>query len=75
MKYKVMKVFDCQDMPDDLCREFLEMWDNKSNDSSVEWPTANTVYESDDDPTKRIDDWLLECGAEKYEDVIIKYWW
>lgn len=75
MKYKIMKVFDCQDMPDDLCSEFLEMWDNKSNDSSVEWPTANTVYADKDDPTRRIDEWLLEGGAEKYEDVIIKYWW
>jgi len=80
VKYKTMKVFDCQDMPRPLCHAFLELWDNKCNDSSVEWTIS-----SDIDPdafTQQIDDWLIENGAEgpkdehaSGEEVIIKYWW
>jgi hypothetical protein len=74
MSFKLMKVFDCQDMPDSLCRAFLRLWDNKSNDSSAEWGVADSIYE-DDDPSKPVDEWLLANGAGEGERVIIKYWW
>ena len=82
MKYRTMKVFDCQDMPEALRYKFLDLWDDKGNDSSVEWTVRGDIYEGDDDVNKLIDDWLIENGAEftktehtSGEEVIIKYWW
>ena len=80
MNYRLMKVFDCIDMPEKLRREFYDTWDNKGNDSSVEWTIADSI---DPDPiTQRIDDWLIQNGAEpaKSEEssgecVIILYRW
>jgi len=34
-KYKLRKVFDCQDMPEDLRREFFDLYD---------WCIGNDVY-------------------------------
>lgn len=78
--YRVMKVFDCQDMPPELCRAFLRMWDNKGNDSAVEWTINDTV--DPDELTQQIDEWLIKNGAQAAKDesssgeeVLIKYWW
>lgn len=78
MIFKIMKVFDCQDMPRDLRREFFRLWDNKGNDVFVDW----TLGDSDDDVSKQIDEWLIANGAESAKDessesetVLIKYWW
>lgn len=78
MIFEIMKVFDCQDMPRDLRREFFRLWDSKGNDVFVEW----TLGDSDDDVSKRIDEWLIANGAESAKDessegetVLIKYWW
>ena len=41
--FKIMKVFDCQDMPDDVRKRFFCYagdW-NTSNDSFVEWNTSD----------------------------------
>lgn len=70
---KTMKVFDCQDMPGDLGRRFLALWDNKCNDVYVDW----TVDDDTDpcDTTKEVDRWLTWQGAVEFERVIIRYWW
>lgn len=82
MKYRMMKVFDCQDMPEDLRKEFFALWDDRGNDTFVKWGIAESIYESDDDINKRIDDWLVENGADAApgdddsgECVLISYWW
>ena len=81
-KFKTMKVFDCQDMPDDLCRIFLLTWDNKCNDVFVSWTIAGSTSESMSDEDKEIDAWLIANGAtaplasdQSGEAVIIQYWW
>ena len=78
MIYEIMKVFDCQDMPRDLMREFFRLWDDKGNDVFLEW----TLGDSNDDVSKRIDEWLCVNGAKHAKDendigetVLIKYWW
>jgi len=73
-KFETKKVFDCQDMPEELRRKFFDMWDNKGNDSFVEWTIGDSFYEADD-PSLLIEDWLLANGAADGEEVVIKYWW
>ena len=71
--FKLMKVFDCQDMPDNLKKIFMSFWDNVGNDCAKEW------YMHDSDPPEpesdKIDTWLMENGAEFGEHVMIKHWW
>jgi hypothetical protein len=71
--YKVLKVFDCQEMPDHLCKHFLKLWDDKCNDVAIDWRVCDS-----DPPIPEhdiIDQWLLSNGAVIGEEVIIKYWW
>lgn len=73
-KFVVMKVFDCQDMPDELRARFFKLWDHKHNDSSVTWE-VNEDTDPDQD-TKDVNDWLVANGANpEGESVIIQYWW
>ncbi len=66
----VKKVFDCQDMPKETRKIFLATWDNKGNDNYVEWD----LYEMElDNPV--VTAWLIANGAEKDEEVLVKYWW
>lgn len=62
---KLMKVFDCQDMPKDICLIFLRSWDNKCNDVYVNWTVETDI----------VSKWLLQNGADLGEKVIVKYWW
>lgn len=80
-KYKTYKVFDCQDMPDDLCSKFLETYE-KSNDVYVSWTIKGSSPEYVSEEEKEIDAWLIANGAddatspdESGETVIIQYWW
>ncbi len=84
MKHQVMKVFDCQDMPEDLRRKFMDMWEY-GNNSFVRWTIADSIYDEEDEgcrDTKEVDDWLITNGAtpapgehQSGEEVIILYWW
>ncbi len=72
MPHRVMKVFDSTEMPIKMHHAFLGMWEEKCNDSMVEW----TVGDMGDDPdTLSVDEWLQADGAIEFEKVIIKYWW
>lgn len=68
--YYKCKVFDCQDMPDDLTREFLYRYE-RCNDVYVDY----VCHENEDEEPDIIDTWLLENGAKSGEEVLIKYWW
>lgn len=74
--YKLCKVFDCQNMPDDIKQYFMDLCSEncRSNDSYVDW-----YFEEDDEllpEYQQVQAWLLSNGAEfKDESVIIKYWW
>ncbi len=75
------KVFDCQDMPDDVRRAFFEST-YAGNDCYVNYWIAE-VPEEDyrEDPTKKlVDDWLKQFPLSPSEmagddPVIIKHWW
>lgn len=75
-KYKLYKVFDCQDMPDDIKQLVFDVGDERclGNDSSIEW-----YFEEDckdlGSGYKEIQDWLLNNGAELGDRVLIKHWW
>lgn len=79
MKYKTLKVFDCQDMPRELCYAFLKLWDNKCNDVYVNWEVGEyfvgTGEDTLDSTGRLVDVWLLENGAADQERVLINYWW
>lgn len=78
--YKMMKVFDCQDMPIDIRNILFELHrDRVNNDSIIDYTIAiyNNTPELD-----AIDKWLIENGADATanpgihgETVLIKYWW
>lgn len=79
--YEMIKVFDCQQMPDDVRNKFFEQTDGPGNDCYISWwPTAQQYQEDDgtwqDHPDHTIvDNWLVAYGAEVNEKVIIKHWW
>ena len=64
---RIMKVFDCQDMPEKLRKEFFAYFE-KGNDTFIEWQLGEM-------PEVAINDWLLEHGAEKDEEVLVRHWW
>jgi hypothetical protein len=76
LKYKIYKVFDCQNMPEDIKQLFFDLGADMclSNGSCYEWH-----FEKNSDLTtesKQIQDWLLNNGAElKDKSVLIRYWW
>jgi hypothetical protein len=73
MGHKVMKVFDCTDMPEDLCRKFYGLYD-RNNDSFIEWTMGD---QGDDDTTREVEKWLVENGADPgtFERVLVLYYW
>ena len=71
-KFKVMKVFDCNDMPDDLANAFFNMWDHLGNDSCMPWTIGDSIYE-EGDPSIALETWLLENGGLLNETVLIRY--
>lgn len=68
--YQIMKVFDCQDMPDEICSSFLESWD-KCNDCAL----AIDMRFAGSDGYLDWEQWLLDNGVKEDETVIVKYWW
>lgn len=84
--FKIMKVFDCQDMPEDIRRVFFDAHEER-NDSYVLW-TLETAGINDTDTDKDydadhklIDQWLIDNGAKpgepgrSGETVLINHWW
>ena len=77
MTYETLKVFDCQDMPDEIREDFFFIT-QQGNDCLV------TVYVDDESLDEaELDDvnlvsvilWLRENGAIEDEKVIVKHWW
>lgn len=83
--FKVMKVFDCQDMPDKLCQEFLELFQFAGNGAYVYYHIAAVDWSEKpefDRKYQALDQWLIENGAigpkdedDAGEEVLISYWW
>jgi hypothetical protein len=74
-KFKMMKVFDCQDMPAKIQKAFFAS-EEASNDSYVSICLED--FDPEDKPTAnhvKVFNWLLENGAEKGETVIVAHWW
>lgn len=69
LKYTMMKVFDCQDMPTKLQKEFFDACEKFNNDICVEWKVWTNKEKHP------VDIWLMENGAEDGEEVIIKHYW
>lgn len=71
--YTMMKTFDCQwnepPMPKDAKKELFDSFDNVGNDVYVEWYVESGA---EDGP---MNTWLIECGCENGETVLIKRWW
>lgn len=77
MGYEMMKVFDCQDMPEDVQEVFFKTCGSPSftggNDCAVkDWVEKPGTYEPD---RGKYHEWLVANGAEYGETVIILYWW
>jgi hypothetical protein len=79
--YKIMKVFDCQDMPENIRQMFFELCES-GNDCYVDWTINGTTDEYITDEEKAIDAWLISNGAngapsedDSGEDILIRHWW
>ncbi len=75
--FKLMKVFDCQfGMPDDVQKAFFNIHDNAHNDCYISYCVADSAWEEPEGHDYiLLDNWLLENGASKLEQVLIKHWW
>lgn len=86
--FEMMKVFNCQDMPEDTKEAFFDVErfnDTRTNDSYVCWPLGELAYGWKDAKTTEekqhcknillVDAWLLEHGAKDGEDVLVRHWW
>jgi hypothetical protein len=76
--YKMLKVFDCQAMPDDVRTKFFEQC-QQGNDCYVSWWPTLPHYQEDDgtwqpNEDSIVDGWLVAYGAEVDEKVLIKHW-
>lgn len=72
--FKMMKIFDCQDMPHDIMKLFFSRYDDgqTGNNCYADWTTE--VWDMND-PFLEVSKWLVENGAEVDEEVIVKHWW
>lgn len=78
MAYKLVKQFDCQDMPNDVSRCFFEETQGAGNDCLVKWYFGKEDIEDNSEfsPGRAsIDNWLLENGAEPGDNIVISHWW
>lgn len=83
--FKTMKVFDCQDMPDDVRKAFFELFSGRaSNGCFVEMSIDHSTPEATLPEDQIVQDWLVANGAEKDqlgrpdwagEDVLVRHWW
>jgi hypothetical protein len=64
--YKTMKVFDCQNMPEDVKASFFEATEGSDNDCYLFWYWASHA---------NVDKWLVDNGAKRGSEVLISHWW
>ena len=65
---KLMKVFDCQDMPDDIRDDFFNHFEGVGNDVYIDTYVCDINEHS-------FMKWLIDNGAEENEKVLINHWW
>lgn len=75
--FKLMKVFDCQDMPHDLMERFGEIYECHNGSYNLHRMKAVRLLSCEDrkDFDKLLNQWLIENGADSEEDVLISYGW
>ena len=89
--FNMVKVVDPhKNMPRDIASALLEGYqqndDMMHNDSFLWWTVGNYQYVTEDLDSdeldgpgdrelKLVDDWMLENGFKKDEEVLILYWW
>jgi hypothetical protein len=79
--YEMRKVFDCQNMPNDVRTKFFVEMCECSNDCYVSWWPQTATFVDDDGTTQPnedhtiVDAWLLDNGAEPDECVLVQHWW
>lgn len=86
----MMKVFDCQDMPEEVKKAYFQHYRDAMvysfNGSYLEWAIADEIFDEPDGEwavcKKRVDEWLIANGAEgppnadeEGESVLIQFWW
>lgn len=74
-----MKVFDCQDMPDNVRKVFFEE-NCYSNDCAIVYDVEPVSYVDDLGEESNVyhtvvDTWLIANGATENETIVIKHWW
>lgn len=86
-KYKMIKVFDCQDMPDDLRKKFFDYSESVGNDCYITWYMDEYFYDLEARETdgeleeyeiisNEISEWFTSNGANfKDKEILIKHWW
>lgn len=81
-RHRMMKVFDCQDMPDDIKEHFWDVYRGvmMGNDCYVDW-TINAAKDLSEGELA-VDGWLIANGAEgprnedrEGEHVLVRHWW
>lgn len=76
----MLKVFDCQEMPDNVRHKMFDHC-QQGNDCYVGWWPQSPTYVEDDgsiapnEDYTIVDEWLLANGAEVDERVLINHWW
>lgn len=63
--YETCKLFDITNMPDNLSSKIYDEYRGTSNDVIIE------LYTEDEE----IRQWFTDNGAEKDDQVLLKYWW
>jgi hypothetical protein len=79
--YKMKKVFDCQDMPQETRVLFFEQEEAQNNCYIThevmppEWDAEGDDVMVPNEEYTVVDTWLLENGAFIGEYILIKHWW
>ena len=79
--YEMMKVFDCQKMPDDVRLKFFEQTEGHCNSCYVSWWPTAPQYQEDDGSWQTnpdytiVDGWLIANGADLDEKVVVRHSW
>lgn len=73
----IAKLYDCQQMPEEIKQEFFLMTEDYSPNVYVGWDVlpASTGDRDIDTATHRVNRWLRQHGANEGEAVLIKHWW
>lgn len=82
-KYKELKAFDCQDMPEKVRKAYFdfESGGEAGNDCWLEFDSdwhlddLEEMEESMQKSFKIVHKWLMANGASEREEVLIKHWW